>query len=114
MKTNLLTLALLAAFALPTAAFAQSSGDSSSTASKANAPNSAGSGSSRPSEQQYGQGSSQRCDTLSGAEKQECLQDPGAMTERKAAPERPGAGISAKDSDRGTPATPAEGSPAGE
>ena len=76
MKFRLLSLALLAAFAVPVAAQTQTPSDPSSTAA----------GSSRPTDQQYGEGGSKRCDPLTGAEKQACLQDEGAKTDRTQEP----------------------------
>ena len=83
MKTKLLSLAILAAFALP--ASAQTYGGSSG--SQPSSPSSSASGgTSHPTNQQYGEGGSKRCDPLSGAEKQRCLQDEGAKTDSKQEP----------------------------
>ncbi|HWI36985.1 MAG TPA: hypothetical protein VNU64_11095 [Burkholderiales bacterium] len=40
----------------------------------------------RPSSQQYGEGGSKHCDQLSGTEKEQCMQDEGAKTDRKEEP----------------------------
>jgi hypothetical protein len=94
MKTKLMCLGLLAAFALPS--YAQTYGGSSaSEPATPSAPSSAASGSERRSDQQYGEGGSKHCDQLSGAEKQTCLQDEGAKIDRKTAPDTAGAGTSA-------------------
>jgi hypothetical protein len=85
MKTKLLSLALLAAFAVPASAQTYG-GSSTSQPATPSAPSSAASGSSRPTDQQYGEGGSKRCDQLSGAEKQACMQDEGAKTDRKSEP----------------------------
>lgn len=45
---------------------------------------------------QYGQGGSPRCDSMSGAQKEECLKAEGAKTEPKALGDSASAGASAK------------------
>jgi hypothetical protein len=86
MKTKLLSLALLAAFALPVSAQTYGGSTSASQPATPSAPGSAASGSDRHTDQQYGEGGSKRCDPLSGAEKQTCLQDEGAKTDRTQEP----------------------------
>jgi len=85
MKFGLLSLTLLAAFALPVSA--QTSNETSaSQAPTQSEPSSAASGASGHAGQQYGEGGSKRCDQLTGAEKQACLQDEGAKTDRAQEP----------------------------
>ena len=90
--------ALAIALSFSATSFAQSptQGDSSNASTGSNASSS----------QQYGQGGSKHCDQLSGAEKQTCLQDEGAKTERKEEPAAaaPAAGASGatSSSDRDT------------
>ena len=82
MKTKLLSLAILATLALPVSA--QTYGGSS--ASQPSSPSSSDSGSTTRPAEQYGEGGSKHCDQLSGTEKQTCLQDEAAKTERKEDP----------------------------
>lgn len=91
MKTSAIyTLFLAASLSVP--AMAQTS----SQPSASDKDSSAVSGESRrPSNPQYGEGGSKHCDQLSGAEKQTCLQDEDAKTDRKTAPDTSGAGTSA-------------------
>jgi hypothetical protein len=93
MNANILSTALLAAvLALPAAASAQMKDETRASDSKAPAANAPATGSTRPGDQ----GSeSKRCNTMSGAEKDQCVQDENAKTDSKAAPETAGAGSNA-------------------
>jgi hypothetical protein len=93
MKPNLVHAALLTSALVFSAAAAaqsatQSGGDSATGASQ------------RPSSPPYGEGGSKHCDQLSGTEKEQCMQDEGAKTDRKQEPAAEAQGGSASGATR--------------
>jgi hypothetical protein len=107
------TLLVAASLSLPAVAQTPSEPRASDAAAPAAGDSTSGA-SRRPANQQYDAGGSKHCDTMTGAERDQCLQDEGAKTDSKAEPSSAASGGDAPKSDRGTPATPAAGSPAGE
>ena len=71
MKCSAIYLALAASLSLPIAVNAQTAASDSKA---------------EPKHEQYGAGGSKTCDQLTGAKKDECLQDEGAKTDRKEEP----------------------------
>jgi hypothetical protein len=103
MKATAIYATLLAAsLSLPVAA--QTSAPYGASDSKA-AP---ASGGTAGGTQQYGQGGSKHCEQLTGAEKQTCMQDEGAKTDRKQEPAAaaPGASTSGERSSAGGDTAP--------
>jgi hypothetical protein len=81
--TAIYTLLVAASLSLPFAVSAQTNAPSGASESKA-APSSGAAAAGGT--QQYGQGGSKHCDELTGAEKQQCMQDEGAKTDSKEEP----------------------------
>ena len=100
MKTT--TLVLAAALVSPLPSLAQSTApDDASRIPAAKGTSEDTSGGSAGAGAQYGQGGSPHCDSLQGAERDQCLKDEGAKTDSKDADSKDAAaGATSQDQDR--------------
>jgi hypothetical protein len=107
--TAIYTLLIAASLSLPVAVSAQTSAQPGASGSKTESTSGAAAAGGT---QQYGEGGSKHCDELTGAEKQQCMQDEGAKTESKEEPAAaaPGAETSgARNASSGETAPDAKG-----
>src|SRR2546423_4196256 len=101
MRTTALRAALLSAtLAFPLASLAQYTQQQGNSGASSN-PGTAAPGTPAAS-QQYGQGGSKHCDSMSGAEKDQCLKDEAAKADSKRGSGRAATGPSASPSTAGS------------
>jgi hypothetical protein len=95
MRKNLLNVAIASAFAaFSIASYAQTSGQKDSTGNQSAAPNPAAPAGSL--ENRYGR--SPRCDSMSGADKEQCLQDEASKTQGSAPDDKSASGSASSGS----------------